>query len=101
MQRKRIGARSAVKRRVVFGLPTNSLSGRPKISALSLRNLRNAFAFRAACEVNEAATVAAVSPKLQAGAFDDEERLLLRAVGNLLQTDAQSSSHSTLSLIHI
>lgn len=47
------------------------------MTASSLRKFRNAFAFRAAREVNEAAAVAAVSPELQAGAPDDDERLLL------------------------
>ena len=68
----------------------------PTLSTSSLGKVWNALAFRAAREVNESAAVAAIGPELQAGPADDDERLLLRPVGNLLQTDAQSGSHSTL-----
>ena len=62
------------------------------MSASSLRKFRNAFSFRAARELDEAAAVAAVSPELRAGAPDDDERILLRPVGNPFQTDAQAGS---------
>ncbi len=77
----------------VFGPSPKSLIGQAAVSASGFRELRNAFAFGAAGEVNEAATVAAVRPELQAGALDDNKSFLLRSVGSLLQTDAQSGSH--------